>query len=179
MQLGQHVTFDCKQSTHTGRKEVLTDSNEIAGSGLRHGTQPPPCVCSEGHPLDRLQRLLLRLQQYDCGICYKPGKEMPLADTLSRTYSGDYERFMSDQPQKQRWSASMPLTSFRFQTTTLRNFRERRLNPTLQFVKKAILDGFPDTKDEQPAAIHQYFEIWDELSVHDCVIFNGQRCITL
>ena len=50
-------------------------------------------------------------------------------------------------------------------------------DPTLQFVKKAILDGFPDTKDEQPAVIHQYFEIRDEHSVHDGVIFKGQQCI--
>ena len=31
----------------------------------------------------RLQRMLLRLQQYDMVITYRPGKEMPLADTLS------------------------------------------------------------------------------------------------
>ena len=34
--------------------------------------------------------------------------------------------------------------------------RETACDPTLQFVKKAILDGVPDTKDDQPAAIHQY-----------------------
>ena len=50
---------------------------------------------------------------------------------------------------------------------------------TLQFVKKAILDGSPDTKDGQPAAIHQYFEIRDYISLHDGVIFKGQRCIIL
>ena len=32
----------------------------------------------------RLQRMLLRLQPYDCIIQYKPGKEMVTADTLSR-----------------------------------------------------------------------------------------------
>ena len=31
----------------------------------------------------RLQRLLLRLQQYDVDLRYKPGSEMYLADTLS------------------------------------------------------------------------------------------------
>ena len=51
------------QSTHTVRKEVLTDSKEIAGSGLRHGTQPPPCVCSEGHPLDRSQTICLHIAE--------------------------------------------------------------------------------------------------------------------
>ena len=55
MQLGQHVTFASRAPTLAERKYVLTDSKGIAGSGLRHGTQPPPCVCSEGHPLDRSQ----------------------------------------------------------------------------------------------------------------------------
>ena len=32
----------------------------------------------------RLQRMLLRLQPYDCIIQYKPSKEMVIADTLSR-----------------------------------------------------------------------------------------------
>ena len=34
----------------------------------------------------RLQRLLLRLQQYDVEIRYRPGREMYLGDTLSRAY---------------------------------------------------------------------------------------------
>ena len=32
----------------------------------------------------RLQRMLLQLQKYDCTLVYKPGKEMTLADRLSR-----------------------------------------------------------------------------------------------
>ena len=31
----------------------------------------------------RLQRMLLRLQNYDVKIAYKPGREMVVADTLS------------------------------------------------------------------------------------------------
>lgn len=34
----------------------------------------------------RLQRMLLRLQKYDISIVCKKGKEMYLADTLSRAY---------------------------------------------------------------------------------------------
>jgi hypothetical protein len=32
----------------------------------------------------RLQKMLLQLQSYDLTVTYKPGKEMSLADTLSR-----------------------------------------------------------------------------------------------
>ena len=37
----------------------------------------------------RLQRLLLRIQPYDVQIRYRPGKEMALADTLSRQPCSD------------------------------------------------------------------------------------------
>ena len=34
----------------------------------------------------RLQRMMLKLQKYDLTIVYKPGKELLVADTLSRAY---------------------------------------------------------------------------------------------
>src|SRR2546425_227048 len=34
----------------------------------------------------RLQRMLLRLQNYDFNLIYKPGTQLVLADTLSRAY---------------------------------------------------------------------------------------------
>ena len=37
----------------------------------------------------RQQRLFLELQRYDIEIVYKPGKEMFLADTLSRAFSNE------------------------------------------------------------------------------------------
>ena len=101
----------------------------------------------------RLQHLLLRLQQYDCEILYKPGKEMLLADTLSRAYSEDYERSAS-KSEVECINATHFLPVPDHQLNELQ--RETACDPALQFVKKGILGGFPDTKDEQPAAIHQY-----------------------
>ena len=122
----------------------------------------------------RLQCLLLRLQQYDCEIYYKPGKEMLLADTLSRAYSEDYERSATESEVECIHATHfLPVPDHQLKELQ----RETACDPTLQFVKKAILDGFPDTKEKQPAAIHQYFEIRDELSVHDGVIFKGQRTL--
>ena len=51
-------------------------------------TDHKPLVSISQKPLapvfKRLEHLLLWLQQYDCEIYYKPGKEMLLADILSR-----------------------------------------------------------------------------------------------
>ena len=55
----------------------------------------------------RLQRLLLRLQQHDVEIRYKPGPEMHLADTLSRAYLPTTDRSTTEK----RSSESMLLIS--------------------------------------------------------------------
>ena len=39
----------------------------------------------------RLQRMLLQLQRYDLDVIYKPGKEMLIADTLSRAVIQDQD----------------------------------------------------------------------------------------
>ena len=55
--------------------------------------------------------------------------------------------------------------------------KETASDQTLQTLKKAIVDGFPDTKQELPAAIHPYFQLRDELSIHDGILFKGLRCV--
>ena len=45
----------------------------------------------------RLQRMLLRLQRYDIDLQYKPGKEMLLADTLSRAHVAEYGEEISEE----------------------------------------------------------------------------------
>ena len=101
---------------------------------------------------------------------------MLLADTLSRAYSEEYERSATESEVECIHATHfLPVPDQQLKELQ----REMARDPTLQFLKKAILDGFPDTKEKQPAAIHQYFEIRDELSVHGGVIFKGQRCIIM
>ena len=153
---------------------MLTDLKGIAGPGLRlfgiehnhHHVYVRKVILWTYHKLlvsilqkplvsvfKRLQHLLLRLQQYDCEIRHKPGKETLLADSLSRAYSEDYE-WSPSKSEVECINATHFLPVPDHQLNELQ--RETACDPTLQFVKKAVLDGVPDTKDEQPAAIHQY-----------------------
>ena len=97
---------------------------------------------------------------------------MLLADTLSRAYSEEYEQSATESE-----VGCIHATYFLpFPDPQLKELqRETVCDPTLGLQRNKILDGFPDTKDEQPAAIHQYFEIRDQLSVHNGVIFKDQR----
>ena len=170
MQLAQPLTFACRAPTLAERKYSQIRKELLAQVfGMDHNhhhvyvrkvilwTDHKLSVTISWKPLasvfKRLPHLLLRLQQFDCEIRFKPGKEMLLADTLSRAYSEDYERSATESEVE----CIHATHSFLFQSTILRNSRERRLLIQLySLVKKAILDGFLDTVDEQPAAISRY-----------------------
>ena len=109
MQLAQPVIFACRAPTLAEAKYSQIRKKLLAKVfGMEHNHHPvyvQKVILWTDHKLlvhisqkplasvfKRLQCLLLRLQQYDCEIQYKPGKGMLLADTLSRAYSEDYER---------------------------------------------------------------------------------------
>ena len=64
------------QYTYARHVEVETDHKPLEAITKKPLSMAPP----------RLQRMLLRLQRYDFTAKYKPGKEMVLADTLSRAF---------------------------------------------------------------------------------------------
>ena len=189
MQQAQPVTFACRAPTLSERKysqirkkllaqvfSMEDNHHHVYVQKVILWTDHKPLVSISQKPLasvfKRLQCLLL--QQYECEIYYKPGKEMLLADTLSRAYSEKYERLATgSEVECIHATHFLPVPDQQLKELQ----RETACDPTLQFLKKAFLDGFPDTREKQPAAIHQYFEIRDDLSVHGGVIFKGKRCI--
>ena len=62
----------------------------IFGRKVKIETDHKPLVSITKKPIHsapkRLQRMLLRLQKYDLELQYKKGKEMYIADALSRAY---------------------------------------------------------------------------------------------
>ena len=152
--------------------------NYVYGRKVILWTDHKPLVSISQKPLlsapKRLQRPLLRLQKYDCEIRYKPGKDMLLADTLSRAYLTEYECSATEEKVEHIYATHfLPVPEHQLKELQ----KETACNPTLQMLKKVILDGFPDTKHKLPAAIHPYFHLRDELSVHDGIIFKGPRCV--
>ena len=76
---------------------------------------------------------------------------MLIADTLSRAYLEDY-RHSATEIQVECIHATHFLPVPDHQLKELQ--RETACDSSLQILKKAILDGFPDTKDELTAAMH-------------------------
>ena len=99
---------------------------------------------------------------------------MVLAEALSRAYLKEYERSATE-VEVEHIHATHFLPVPEHQLKELQ--KETACDQTLQTLKKAIVEGFPDTKQELPAAIHPYFQLRDKLSIHDGIIFKGLRCV--
>ena len=152
-----HYTF--------GRQVILwTDHKPLVSIYKRPLASAPKC----------LQRLLLRLQQYDVDLRYKPGSEMYLADTLSRAFLRSSIRSKAEEEAETIHATDfLPISEPQLKEIQA----ETAQDDTLQQLKKTIISGWPDKKKEVPRCLHPYFLVRDELSAQDGLIFKCQRCV--
>ena len=126
----------------------------------------------------RLQRMLLRLQKYNLEIGFKPGQHMYLADTLSRaplpnTTSRDEVLTIDKEVEEIHMVEFLPLRK-----ASLDDIRKESLrDSTMQALQKVIREGWPETKIDLPNDVTPYFNVRDELSAQDGIIFKGDRCV--
>lgn len=136
-------------------------------------TDHQPLVAIVKKPLDkaprRLRSMLLRIQEYDCDVIFKPGKSIPVADALSRAP-------MSDTEENTMFVSNLSLTSI-----NSRRLAEWRAateeDDETRTLKETILRGWPTHKVQTPDNIRAYFEYRDELTAQDGVLFRGTRLI--
>ena len=136
----------------------------------------------------RLQRMLLRLQRYDITITYKPGKDMHLADTLSRAFlkesqhqkPEDHEVMQVEKRSETERDVEsinmldyLPITSTKLEEIK----RATEDDPTMQVLKKTIQNGWPEDRKKIPKEIVPYFSTRDELTEQGGIIFKGTRCV--
>ena len=126
----------------------------------------------------RLQRMLLRLQKYNLEIGFKPGQHMYLADTLSRaplpnTTSRDEVLTIDKEVEEIHMVEFLPPRK-----ASLDDIRKESLrDSTMQALQKVIREGWPETKIDLPNDVTPYFNVRDELSAQDGIIFKGDRCV--
>ena len=122
----------------------------------------------------RLQRMLLRLQKYNLQVKYKKGKEMLLADTLSRAYlpevnATEFTREVED-IDHHVW---LPVTEDSWQQ--LRNAAAD--NPVQQKLPDIIRIGWPENRALVSECVRPYFDVRDELTIQNELVFQGQQIV--
>ena len=122
----------------------------------------------------RLQRMLLHLQKYNLQVKYKRGDKLFLADTLSRAHRAEVNvcelsRNLVDV------GHTLSLT---LKETDIQQIRQASVkDSTLTTLYQVIQRGWPINKADVPESIHAYFNILDELTVQNELVFKGQRLV--
>ena len=95
----------------------------------------------------RLQRMRLRLQQYQLNVCYQKG-----SDALSRAYL---------------------LSTGRLQQLRIMTNKD----PILQVMKTTVQEGWRKSKSKVMPVLQHYWDFKEELAVHDAVICKNDKVI--
>ena len=118
--------------------------------------------------------MLLRLQKYRLRLRYTKGKEMFLADTLSRAFlpSNDTSKFVHGLETVDHRTL-LPVSDTRWQQIQHASTNDREL----QQLRETIHSGWPEKRSDLPQCLYPYFDIRDELTYQDALVFKGQRLV--
>ena len=136
----------------------------------------------------RLQRMMLRLQNFDFEVEYKKGTLLHLADTLSRAYlpHGQVKCSKEDvfltldvrSPVEQEIESVNALSFESISPQGLARVQQAtETDGEMVLLKTVIQTGWPDTKEEVPLCVQGYFHFRDELSVQDGLVLKGERLV--
>lgn len=123
----------------------------------------------------RIQRMLLQLQQYDLEIQYRAGKEIPVADTLSRKFLPDTFEELSDGVNVHVHTIMSAIPVSDRKLDEIKAFTESESQ--FEVLADTIHNGWPDDRKDCPPVILDYWNFRDELSVINHVIMKGSRIV--
>ena len=128
------------------------------------------------HAPPRLQRMLLRLQKYDFILSYKPGKEMYIADTLSRAHTTDTT--VGEMETELAEAVHLVVSNVPASSKRMREIREATAKDTvLLALRNMIRDGWPDSRSAVASDLQQYWNFREELSEASGILWKGEKVI--
>jgi hypothetical protein len=118
----------------------------------------------------RLQKMILKLQWYDLEVTYRKGRDMQLADTLSRAYL-PYSKSEVDDLEHVSMIDMISVSKPKYAEIQARTQEE------LHSLYEITLEGWPDIKDQTTLLVRPFWDSRDQLAVCDGVIYKGLRIV--
>ncbi|XP_018493689.1 uncharacterized protein K02A2.6-like [Galendromus occidentalis] len=186
-QEGKPVAYSSKALTQAQKKipqiekEMIAIVNGCAKYRYYLGGHPDITVETDHKPLENifkkafdnvpcnLQGHWLNLQRYGLKVTYRPGKEIPVADFLSRLH-----------PKEQvepnihvKWVASLAISQERH-----RDYEEAtRADASLTALKNLYERGWPSDKKLVPIPAQQYWPYREEIHCQDGLVLRSNRIV--
>ena len=154
----------------------------VYGKKIRVETEHKPLEVILNKPLSqaptRLQKMMMQLQAYDIEVIYKKGKEMHVADALSRAYSEEIveEQFDRDIEQEKcihSMSKKAYVTDRRLQEIA----KENKVDNSIQKLIGQIKLGWPERREDVAPEIRCYYDYRFELLEEDGLVYKGHRIL--
>lgn len=121
----------------------------------------------------RLQRMILTIQKYTIKVHYRPGKDLVIADTLSRAFVQENADESTLEEFEVNAIQTLPISAEYCEKLK----RETLNDPTLQQVKVLVEIGWPETKYDAPTNTHPFWNYRDEISTQNGILFRGPKVI--
>ncbi|XP_029054611.2 uncharacterized protein K02A2.6-like [Osmia bicornis bicornis] len=127
----------------------------------------------------RLQRMLLRLQPYCFNLSYTPGKQMQIADTLSRdVIHEEHNNEMNDLEEERELQIALLINELPMNKEDWKLFyEESRKDRTIQYLKTYIKEGWPKYYKDIVEECKPFAEFKDEMNESRNVVFRGNRVL--
>ena len=164
------IVFSCEHFEHY-----------IYGKHVTVETDHKPLIAIQKKPINtaskRLQRMMLRLQRFDLNLTYKPGKEMYIADALSRALPkqskiSSTSHFCNDL-ETVNFVEDLPISD-----STLAKFQvETAKDESLQVLSQVIRAGWPTKTSMVPTSAQPFFKYRDEMTLQNGLIFKGTKIV--
>ena len=124
----------------------------------------------------RIQRLLLRLQKYQLHVKYIPGRDLIIADTLSRAPHTPKQNIdLTDDIEVMIHTIVKNLPISTEQLQELKMFA--KTDSELQTVMKMIKEGWPPHKKLVPPTIRCFWDIRNDLHEAEGIIMKSQKLV--
>ena len=155
-------------------------SQYVYGSKFTVETDHKPLIFILKKPLascpPRLQKMLLALQKFNFNLVYKPGKDLFIADTLSRTAeknssSNDFHFDMDSQ-------ICVVDLSIDFTEEKLKEYQEATsCDVTLKRLLDYLKNGWPKSIKKVPSDVRHYFKFRYEIVQFNGLLYKGNKLI--
>ncbi|XP_059049470.1 uncharacterized protein K02A2.6-like [Achroia grisella] len=155
----------------------------IYGRKITIETDHSPLVSLVKKPLNtaspRIQRMLIKLQKYQFDLVYKRGRELYLADTLSRSFNEKCNSEIDLETEEIEAKIDILLCVVNISDRQLGNIRELTAQDNeLKTVKGFIKNGWPCHRAQVPDIVKSYWNVRNELIIKSGIILKN-TCLVI